>query len=230
MRGTIKTPDGKTYELPELTPEQLREIFSPYGTELGYLVASWNRLHDQLAQIFAVCFTPFEERKASLNSSYYRMAMAVWQSTTNDYSQRGMLRSLIKAPSTILTPGQADAIQTVLNEIDNSLRHKRNNAMHAPLMFTTGVIDEVIQTFVEPNVWTPNPQAKALRSSIAKRSAPPLEVGPNDLIEELKWYSSIADELGRYVGGIGANLDNPEHALPGKLKLPQPLPVKSRKA
>lgn len=223
MRGRITTKGGKVFELPDNpSPEELRDIFRPYGVELGYVAFSWNRLHDQLAQIFAVLFTPTNERKSASNSPFYRMAMAVWQSSNIDYSQREMLRRAINAPSAVLSQGQIEAIETVLNEIDNSLRHKRNSALHAPLMFTTAVIDDAVRTYVEPNVWTPNTNAKMLRNSVAKRNGPNQTFDPSDLVEELKWYGAIADALSSYVAEIGLTFDDPEHALPGKLKLPRP--------
>ena len=155
--------------------------------------------------------------------------MAVWQSVDNDHAQRRMLWSLTTAPSSSLTEGQINAIQCVLNEINNSLRHKRNNALHAPLMFTTAIVDDAVNTFIEPNVWTPNTKAKALRDSVAKRNGLKRTFDPTDLIEELKWYGAIAAALSDYIAGVGLTFDDPEHALPGTLKLPQPPPAKSHK-
>ena len=158
------------------------------------------------------------------------MAMAVWQSTNNDYTQRAMLRSLITAPDTTLNADQGNAIKSVLDEVDNSLRHKRNSALHAPLMYTRAVVDDAVRTFVEPSVWTPNPHAHALRSSIKKRAAAE-PFGKGELIEELNWYAQIADALARQTGRIHAHLCHPEpNPLPDKLKLPQPPPVRSPKA
>jgi hypothetical protein len=230
MPGYMNLPDGRRFEVPEPTPEQLREIFTPYGTALGHVAYSWNRLHDVLAQLFATCLTPIPDRPSATNSSSYRMAMAVWQSVTSDYTQREMLRSLITAPDATISREQGTALKRVLDEIDNSLRHKRNSALHAPLMFTVGLFDDAVKTIVEPNIWTPNPHAKALRTSITKRSSGNDTFGQGELIAEFNWYAEVADALLAHSIHILTNLTDREHALPDKLTLPQPPPVKSQKA
>jgi hypothetical protein len=227
MPGYFTMPDGRRFDIPELTAEDLRQIFTPYGVELGYVVFSWNQLHDNLASLFGVIFTPLQDRSAALNSSFYRMALDVWHSTNNDYIQRAMLREALRQAT--ITPEQREAIESALNEIDNSLRHKRNAAIHSPLMFTTAVIEDAVKTFIEPSIWSVSPNAKAMRKSLEKRSTEAI-FSRQELIEELKWYGALADSLGRYIGAIRLNLGNPEiDALPDKLVLPQPPPVKSRK-
>jgi hypothetical protein len=97
MAGFITTADGKRYEIKDLSPDELRKIFTPYGAELGYLVAAWNRLHDTLAQLFSVIFTPQTERPTALNSRFYKMAVAVWHSTNSLPARRAVRNSLAEA-------------------------------------------------------------------------------------------------------------------------------------
>lgn len=220
--------DGKKYEIPKRTPNQLKKIFAPYGAALGYVAVTWNQLQDQLACLFSTIFVPVEERSVARNSTYYRMAMAVWHSSVSDHAQREMLRKVIAEAKSITTE-QCKAIEKALNEIDASLRHRRNSAIHAPLTFTTGVFENAVQTIMMPDVFSYSPHAKKLGESLSKRGGIPS--GRKDkLIYELNWYASIANELSIYICKVRLSIENPSiHTLPDKLSLPPAPPVKTRK-
>src|SRR5215813_10376154 len=107
MIGYITTADGKRFELKELTEGQRRRVFRPYALDIGYLVYSWNRLHDVLSVLFALV----------VQSTSPKLAGAIWHSTDNDFSQRKMLRAAVETADH-LADSQKKDILTVLNKID----------------------------------------------------------------------------------------------------------------
>jgi hypothetical protein len=193
--GSIITQDGKRYEVPERTPEELREIFRPCGTELGSLVYSWNRLHETLSALF----------EAIVKSETPQLPLAIWHSTDNDSAQRKMLRAATEAA--IHLPGNVkDRIVWILNTIDDPLRFKRNDALHAPLAFITGVVNDAVTTWVHADVFSASPRAKALREK--------------NLIKEFKEYAEMAIMLAEHSGHLLKAIGDPTYALPGKPSLP----------
>jgi hypothetical protein len=193
--GSIITPAGKRYELPERTPEELREIFRPYGSELGNVVYSWNRLHEMLSSLF----------EAIVKSETPQLPLAIWHSTDNDSAQRKMLRAATEVATNL--PGNVkDRIVWILNTIDDPLRFKRNDALHAPLAFVTGVVNDVVTTWVHADVFSASPRAKALREK--------------NLIKEFKEYAETAIMLAKHSEHLLKAIGDPTYALPGKPPLP----------
>src|SRR5271155_2373023 len=119
-------PDGKRYPVKVPTRNQHRTFFRPYSAEIGYLATSWNQLHYNLLSIFTLVL-------GAKNQNY---AQALWYSTDNDFAQRKMLRAILKFErksvphQRLLKTHQLDDLLWVLNQIDEKLRHDRNNAMH----------------------------------------------------------------------------------------------------
>src|SRR5687767_13110037 len=101
-----------------------RKALRPYAVTLGELVFAWNRLHHNLAILFDL----------TVKSPSPELSLAVWYSTDNDASQRKMLQ-VAAAKAAQFTKDQRADIGWVLSQIDDSLRHKRNNSTHAPLAF-----------------------------------------------------------------------------------------------
>ena|SRR5258708_375181 len=64
----------------------LNEIFEPYVLALGKVAHAWNYLQEALALLFCT-ITGMDES----------IALAIWHSTTNDRTQREMLRAAIGA-------------------------------------------------------------------------------------------------------------------------------------
>lgn len=198
-------PDGQRHPVRPLTRSRHRTIFRPYSTEIGHLATSWNQLHHNLSSIFTVI----------LSAKHYKYAEAIWYSTDSDFAQRKMLRSLIQVDQGLLPykrylkPQQAEAILWILNQIDQKLRHDRNNAMHAPLVILTSIRDGGIHNSVEAHFSALNPRTKSLRGK--------------DLLQEFREYAAHARMLARYSYEVWAGLGAPfwRASWPKKPKLPQ---------
>jgi len=201
-------PDGTRHELKPVTAEEMLQVFQPYGAKLGFLVFIWNRLHDRLSQIFnIVVASPAKD-----------LGYGIWYSTDSDFAQRKMLRSAVEIAKkeSALTDRQAKDIMWILNHIDESLRHKRNDALHAPLGFTRGIVDKALSIWVEADWFSQNPRAKALRGK--------------NLLTELDDYSNLATVLADFAAAIYGSLRSPAaHAWPDKPKLPHAHRKKNRK-
>jgi hypothetical protein len=180
---TIRDSDGKTYHFKLLTASTAKTAMRPYAAELGLLANAWNNLHTNLASLFTLLL--------AAKNPY--VAQALWHSLDSDVAQRRLLRALIAAeslPSPLdhykraLTEPQAADIIYILEEIDQSLRHKRNNAIHAPLVLFSGVHRNAVRTWAEAHFNTQNPRAKPLRGL--------------DLIEEFRNYTAELERLATY--------------------------------
>jgi hypothetical protein len=178
------TSGGREYPFKLLTPSAAKKVLRPYSQEIGYLAIAWNELHHNLSSLFSLL----------LRAGHEDYAQAIWHSTESDFSQRKMLRALISSDqnslplSRKLTSLQAKEILWILDEIERSLRHKRNNALHAPLMVMTGLADGAVRNWVEAHFNSLNPRAFPLRSK--------------DLIDEFRDYTAHAQMLSRYATKI----------------------------
>lgn len=190
--GAIITPDGKRFPLRQLTPYRARQILKPYARSIGAIAFHWNWLHENLAKLFELIVKPPSPQ----------MAHAIWYAVENDYTQRKMLRETLKHASH-LTNQQKETIAWLLKTIDEAFRHKRNAAIHAPLMFATGVVDDLVKTWIQANVWSQSPRAKEL-----------LKTG--DLSEELEHYEMIAERLSDF-----SNLVYHAISTPSKVSWPE---------
>jgi hypothetical protein len=195
---------GVNYPVQEMGPRTVRAALRPYALELGYLVAAWNTLHHNLSALFALILQPKNNETAQ----------AIWRSTENDFAQRKMLRAAIDIDQNIskskhaLSSVQAQEILWLLNQIDETLRHKRNNAIHAPLMIFKGFYDGGRKTWVEAHFNDQNPRAKPLRDK--------------DLIGEFRGYTDHTETLSRYATAIWYAIAAPgKHPWPERPLLPQ---------
>jgi hypothetical protein len=154
----IVTADGKEYPVKQPTPRQAKAVLRPYAVELGYLAATWNQLHHNLSSLFTLL----------LKSKNERFAQVIWHATDSDFTQRKMLRAIIETDKKLLPmartlqPTHAAEILWILDQIDEKLRHKRNNALHAPPMVVTGVLDGRVRSWVEAH-FTPSKAASRQR-------------------------------------------------------------------
>jgi len=196
MAGIITTASGKKFPLKILTAAEFKKALRPYVTTLGYVAFSWNRLHDNLSHLF----------KALVKTESADMAQAIWYPADSDIIQRKMLRSAAEM-AIHLTTSQRDEIKWLLNQIDDALRHQRNNALHAPLMLMRGVIDDVLLTWVEANKFSASPRAKALRDK--------------NLINEFEAYGAHIDVLSDYAANMSNAIIFPGvHTWPERPDLP----------
>jgi hypothetical protein len=206
-------PGGKKHRARPPTNRQIETSLRPYALELGYLAIAWNELHDQLSHLFG----------SILKAQGDLAAKAIWHATENDFVQRKMLRALILADGRsslqpkVLSAKQAEDILWILNQIDEKLRHKRNNAIHAPMNVVQGVVDGKLTFWVEARFDPINPRSRPLRGK--------------ELISEFQDYTADADMLASYayriwmalrlptgIGGPTPWPDRPPSPRPHKMK------------
>lgn len=187
--------------------KQLRRAFKPYGLNLGELVFIWNKLHQNLSVLFELV----------VKSPSRKMGVSIWHSTDNDYAQRRMLRAAAQV-ATQLTPAHREDILWVLDRIDDTLRHNRNDAIHAPLTFIQG-LSEAAKISVIPDPGSDSPRAKSLWKK-----------GFNDLNEYLEENIALASILSDFAGDMFDAILNPSgRTWPDRPDLPQAHRKKSRK-
>jgi hypothetical protein len=202
--GLVTTPEGKQYPVKILSARATKAAFRPYAVELGQLAIAWNQLHHNLALLF----------KLLLRAESDVAAGAIWYATDNDFTQRKMLRAIVEtdqnSPPAMqkILPAHREEILWILDQTDSSLRHKRNNALHAPLMLLRGVYDDAVRSWVEAHFNPQNPRARPLRGK--------------DLIEEFRDYTALADVLGSYANVIWHTITfSAVHPLPERPLLPE---------
>jgi hypothetical protein len=205
----VSSVDG--IELKPPTLQEQEKPFQPYAEELGRLVFAWNRLHANLGRLFWVV----------TGISSERMPLAIWHSTPSDLSQRRMLRAAVE------TFGEKEQkrkdILWLLDKLDRSLSHNRNEAVHAPLVFFTGLFESNIsQTRIAPDTHSGSPLASRLSEK-------------GDLLQEFKYYRDYAACLSDYVLALFTCLRVRDHGQPNwpwpdRPCLPNRNPPKARKA
>jgi hypothetical protein len=187
-----------------VTPRQAKVALRPCSVELGYLAIAWNQLHVNLLALFVLLLKTENEVSAR----------AIWYAVDSDFLQRKLLRTIVDIEMKILPsatrrlmPKQAQEILWILDQIE-SLRHKRNNALHAPLMVVRGVHDDAVRDWVEAHLDPQHPRARPLRDK--------------DLVQEFKDYSSQAEMLALYSLQIWLAFSFPERCpWPKRPLLPQ---------
>ena len=182
-------------------PKVVRKMFRSYGTDIGHLAIAWNTLHETLSQLFEVV----------LRSRSPKIGAAIWYSTDSDFSQRKMLRSATEH-ARHLTARQRSDILGMLDKIDNTLRHQRNNAMHAPLV----LILSSPESWIEADPDSESPRAKALRGK--------------DIRKEFRLCRDLAGVLSKYAHEMHRALTWPaRYSWPEKPPLPHANQKKSRR-
>lgn len=187
-----------------LTQEKRDELLQPYEIETGRLVWTWNHLQDSLSRLFW--------RTTGVSNG--ALAYAIWHSTPSDLAQRKMLRAAAKVRYSAADDTAAlEAIEWVLNKIDSSLVHNRNDAIHAPLiieMTTEG------NTRIKPHDMTNNPRAASLEGK--------------EILTEIIRYRETADVLRRYCNALFTALRPPRTGpLPERPVLPHAQHTKTSK-
>lgn len=174
------------------TGDESKKHLEPYAIAMGELIYGWNHLQEELANLFW--------RVTGIKNG--AIPFAIWHSTPSDHNQRMMLRAATEV--TYARNKEArEAIIWLLDRIDNSLRHKRNDAIHAPLVLNT----DALGTSVIPYDWTNNPRAGALLGK--------------EILKELIWYRETTDVLRNYSWELRHALHPTRpHALPKKPELP----------
>jgi hypothetical protein len=188
------------------TKKELREAFAPYAESIGYLVYAWNELHDRLCQMFQIM----------VQSPSPQLAGAVWHSTDSDYAQRKMLRAAVEK-TTRVNKSQRGDILWALNKIDATLRHGRNDAIHAPLAIYHAMAGDGSFTLkIDPNYFSDSPKVWSLHGK--------------DIRHEFDELAELADVLSGYVGDMGVAIFQPGISpWPGRPPLPRAHRTKNHK-
>lgn len=161
-------PPDKKPPSPAKRNQMRARAFRPLALEIGWLVYQWNRLHEAMAELFSDIASPKE----------VQIGFAIWHSTPNDRTQRDMLDAAIKARGGHNFDGrQYNDVVWLLKQL-KELAGKRNNAIHAPMIFATDPGTWDIE--ILPNYFFGNPRATELRNK--------------NLLQEFRWYK---DHLAR---------------------------------
>ena len=112
------------------TDEAIRAKMEPYVMPLGKVAHAWNYLQEALGQLFC-----------TVTGLADNTGPAIWHSTTNDRSQREMLRAAARVCShprltTQLLKAKID-IKWLLDKADG-VAEQRNDAVHAPMSIAIG--------------------------------------------------------------------------------------------
>lgn len=151
------------------TTRELNKAVRLYALELARLTIEWNHLHENLANLFW--------RSTGITNG--AIPLAIWHSIRSDLAQRQVLRAA--AQQMYAHNKQAkDEIEWVLDTIDNKLSNRRNDAIHAPIIFEGGPHET---TPVIPS-HTMNPRALSLKGKV--------------IMKELVWYRDMARCLRLY--------------------------------
>jgi hypothetical protein len=185
--------------------EQYREALRPYAAAIGEIVFHWNRLHDNLSTLFELI----------IKSPSREIGVAIWFSTDSDFAQRKMLRAAVEKTKELTDAQRADIIWA-LNRIDESLRHDRNDAIHAPLVFLH-MLEGSIR--VVPDFRSASPRAKSLWKKA--------NINIRQILDE---HAQLAEALGDFIEGAFRFILSPtECAWPDRPKLPHAHQKKNRK-
>jgi hypothetical protein len=158
-------------------------VFRPFANELGWILFEWNSLHEGLCQIFADLVTPANRE----------IAYAIWHSTPSDRAQRDMLSSSLKAfkPTDLRTRKLCEGTSSVLGKMQ-ALAGRRNDAIHAPLMFVSLDGKDGLKLEIEALSLSRNPRGKDFPAY------------QDELQEEFMWYRDHLERLSRYATALHA--------------------------
>ena len=165
---------GNKYPFKLHSKSSAKAAFRPYAARLGTLAFLWNQLHDNLSHLFQI---------VAAHAAAPNLPYKVWFALDNDFLQRKILRAAAEVNHN-LTQEQRKDIFWLLSQIDDSLRFKRNDAIHAPLMLNTGIVADAVRTWTEVRADTFNPRANSLRNK--------------DLIREFEDYIELTETLVDY--------------------------------
>jgi hypothetical protein len=179
------------------TPAQRKRVgerrFRPIAIEIGWVAYEWNRLHAELAELFAVIVS--EKRM--------NMPLAIWHSVPSDRTQRDMLRAALEVAysTTSLNKAVYSGARAVLDDL-NSLAGRRNIALHAPLIFVIDTVSSDIEIW--PQAFLGNPHARELANK---------ELIGEKLASEFKWHRANLARLADYVGSLRMAAIHPDWTL-----------------
>jgi hypothetical protein len=167
-------------------------IYTPYVVAIGQLALAWNDLHEALALLFIELLA---------NGRAYP-ATDLWNAASFDRPKRQLIKSLmrtapLKYPARVRL--KAD-LEWLLAEIDK-VEDARNDAIHAPLTFSTE--GKVLSIFTPGNkeVSITIPVDKIVPST-AFDNRRAIKLLNKDLLTEFRWCRDMSLALTEYVSEI----------------------------
>lgn len=147
-----------------------------YLIAVGQVVLAWNNLQEKLGDLFV----------AIVQTRNSDVALAIWHAPFSDRVQRDLLKEAIEASDDVFWKrlpdrAKADLIE-VLNKI-TSLGSKRDDAIHAPIVFDTAGQPEITADF-----FSKHRRAKNL-------------VG-KDLVSEFDYLKRYAEGISSFIDGV----------------------------
>jgi hypothetical protein len=123
--------------------EQERQ-FKPLAVELGWITYEWNRLHEALGELFA----------DAMGADTYT-ALSAWHTIRSDLTQRQMLKAVAAHRAQKSPPENKRLWQALMDLLDEvtKLSDRRNNAIHAPLVFVTDLSRSAIEILPRCTFW-----------------------------------------------------------------------------
>src|SRR5205085_2070057 len=112
-----------------------------YTSAVGRIALAWNNLHEKLGEIFVTLL--FARNRT--------IGRAVWYKPTNDRQQRELLIAVIEAAQPQLwekLPARAQADLLEFLKKVNVLGYKRDDAIHAPVLFDDEGEPRIIADFL----------------------------------------------------------------------------------
>jgi hypothetical protein len=117
------------------------EAVSAYISAVGMVAHAWNRLHEKLGQLFV----------RIVEAPNSKIASAIWYAPFSDRNQRELLAAAIEACNDEFwkrLPRTAKAdLKSLLTKI-NTLGFKRDDAVHAPVLFDDAGTPVIVADFL----------------------------------------------------------------------------------
>jgi hypothetical protein len=190
MSPPAKKPAKKPMSTPKQRQRAKEQAFKPLATEIGWIAFEWNRLQAALAELFsdALNVSDVHETKTSIGFN-------VWHSVRSDLTQREMLKAAASSREVTATPERRPvwtAIEGLVDKI-TSISHRRNDALHVPLIFVATHEGYEVETLA----FFGSPQAKKLSDK--------------DLLTEFEWYRKSLAVLADHAETLHCTIIDPEH-------------------
>jgi len=169
-RRRNRTPLAQISPLEEAT---FRRAYEPYAAEMGHANIAWNRLQENLGNLFGVL----------LGSKHKEVAASIWYATTNDR----LVRDILAAVAQTKLRRRKELLEDVewLLARTDAIAEDRNNVIHSPLILARLLGPSL---FALPDYFSGHKRAKKLKNK--------------DLIDEYKELGERATKLCEFANAL----------------------------
>ena len=189
-----------------ILPEAGNKAYDSYVSAVGEVAFHWNALLEACGLIFG--------HVAGTSQS---VGFGVWYSTNSDRAQLAMLSGALRARTAEGLPWTSharatDDITWVINEVQNKLADRRNDAIHAPAELGFSVFErsdgalQLGEIEIGPSFFHGHPRATKLNG--------------RELLDEFRWYADTAAALTTFVKLMEATLCLADAPWPERPRLP----------